>query len=358
MSLSGSNTGSLLPYTAQDLLEEACSRAGIPPEAITGELVEKFFRQLNLFFTSLLNRGIQLWKRQSLILPCYQGRSQMPVPPGYNLVTNVTRRTLSRQIGSSFFTTAGGTAEYAFDDDFDTICTQTSLNGAIGCQFDSETVVTTVGILSGGAGEYAFFFEYSDDGVTYTAVDSGDATFTAAGQWAWFDLDGSPVSGATYWRVRAVGDAVFSAAEIFFGNTPSEVPLGPAWNLDTYANMPNKTQPGQVTNWYQQRNQNAVTLYVWPVPNSGAKYDQLVLWATQYLDQVTAITQSLDLPLRWYEAATAKMAVYVCNTDKQADRSRLPGLMQDAAEQLWLAESEERDPSPTQYDLGLEYYTR
>jgi hypothetical protein len=94
------------------------------------------------------------------------------------------------------------------------------------------------------------------------------------------------------------------------------------------------------------------------VPNQGAKYDQLVLWATQYLDQVSAITQSLDMPPRWYEAATAKMAVYICKTDKQADAKRLQMLMSDAGEALWLAESEERDPSPTNYDLGLQWYTR
>lgn len=355
MSLSGSNTGALRPYTAQNLLEEACGRAGIPPEGITSEIVEKFLDQLNLFFTTFPNRGFQLWKRQFLILPCYQNVSQIPLPPGYNVVTTLNRRTLFRQTGTAF-TTAGGTASYAFDDDFETACTQTSANGAIGAQFGSATVVNTVGVLSGTSGEWDLFFEYSQDGVTYTAVDSNSVIYTAAGEWAWFDLDGGPVAGALYWRVRSVGDVPFSAAEIFFGNTSQEINLG-MWNLDDYSNMPNKTQGGQVTNWYQQRNVSVPTIYVWPTPNQLAKYDTLVVWATQYLDQVTSITQGLDLPARWYDAVTAEMARRCCRSLKEADLKRYPMLESESKEAMWLAQAEERDSAPVNYDLGTAYYT-
>jgi hypothetical protein len=361
MSLSGSNTGALLPYTAQNMLEEACSRAGIPPEGITGEIVFKYLDQLNLVFTSLLNRGIQLWKRQQLILPLYQGVNTVPLPAGYNSVVTLNRRTtmratnISSPANGSPFTTAGGTASLAFDGDFATACTQTAANGSIGFTFNSATVVTQVGILSGSAGTYALFFEYSDDGITYTALDAADVTFTAAGQWVWYDLEGSPQSGAVYWRVRSVGTTPFSAEEIFFGNTPTEINLG-MWNLDDYSNMPNKFQGGQVVNWYQQRNVSAPTLYVWPVPDSTAKYDTLVCWATQYLDQVTEITQGLDLPLRWYDAITAEVAYRLCRTLKEADVKRLPLLKEDRNEALWLAQAEERDPAPVNYDLGTSHY--
>lgn len=355
MSLSGSNTGALLPYTAQDMLEEACSRAGIPPEGITSEIVEKYLTQLNLLFTSLLNRGFQLWKRQQVILPCYMNVNQVPLPAGSNVVTTLNRRTLFRQTGTAF-SDAGGVAALAFDDDFDTICQQTSDNGSIGCAFSSPTTVTTVGILSGVAGEWALFFEYSQDGVTYTPLEAVDVVFTAERQWAWYDLEGGPVAGALFWRVRSVGDTPFAAAEIFFGNTPQEINLG-QWNLDDYSNMPNKAQGGQVTNWYQQRDVSVPILYVWPTPNQTARYDTLIVWVTQYLDQVTRITQGLDLPLRWYDAVTAEMARRLCRTLKEADMKRYPMLANEANEAMWLAQSEERDPAPTNYDLGLQYYT-
>ena len=356
MSLSGSNTGALRPFTAQNLLEEACSRAGIPPEAITSEIVEKSLDQINLLFTSLLNRGIQLWKRQQLLMPCYESVSQIELPPGYNVVTTLNRRTMSRQTDGTAFTSAGGTASYAFDDDFETICTQSTANGSIGMEFDEETVVTTVGILSGTSGEFGIFYEYSDDGVTYTAVDAQTFTFSAAGEWAWYDLDGSPAAGALFWRVRSVGDVPFAAAEIYFGNTPQEINLGP-WNIDDYSNMPNKAQSGPVQNWYQQRNIDGPTLYVWPAPSTAARYDILVMWATQYLDQVSEITQALDLPLRWYDAITAMLARRLCRSLKEADIKRYQMLTAEEQEAVWLATAEERDPAPTNYDFGVYNYT-
>lgn len=355
MALSGDNTGALRPYTALNMLEEACGRAGIHPDAITNELIEKALDQINLLFTSLLNRGFQLWKRQQLILPCYQNVNQVPLPPGYNIVYTLNRRSLFRQTGTAF-TTAGGTASLAFDDDFDTICTQTSANGSIGCQFDEATTVTTVGILSGTSGEFALFFEYSDDGVTYTAADAATVTFSAAGEWAWYDLGESPIAGALYWRVRSVGSVPLAAAEIFFGNTPQEINLGD-WNLDDYSNMPNKSQGGQVQNWYQQRNIDGPVLYVWPTPNENARYDTLVVWATQYLDQVSQVTQGLDMPARWYDAITAMLARRLCRSLREADMKRYDMLVAEEREAVWLAEAEERDPAPVRYDLGLSNYT-
>lgn len=356
MSLSGSNTGALLPYTARNLLEEACSRAGVPPEGITGEIVFKALDQLNLILTHLMNRGIQLWQRQQLIMPCYMGENQIPLPAGVNLVTTLNRRSLTRQDNGTAFTTAGGTASLAFDDDFDTACTQTSNDGSIGMQFSSATQVTTFGLLSGGPGEWSVFFEYSDDGVTYTTLGSASVTFDDEKQWEWFDLQGAPPAGALYWRVRSDGDTPLSLAELYLGNAPSEIMLGP-WNLDDYANMPNKYAQGQVINWYQQRNISAPTLYVWPTPNENARYDTLVMWATSYLDQVSDIMQALPVPQRWYDAITAMMARRLCRSLKEADFSRYDMLLNEEREATWLAEAEERDPAPTRYDLGVANYT-
>lgn len=355
MALSGSNDGTARPYTAQSMLEEACSRAGITPELITSEMVEKALDQMNLIFTHLLNRGFQLWKRQQLILACYQTINQMPLPAGYNIVDTLNRRTLQRQTGTAF-TNAGGTASLAFDDDFDTYCTQTSLNGSIGALFSSATSVTTVGVLSGAAGTWTLYFEWSQDGVTYTTSTSDSVTFAAAKEWYWIDLPSGPPSGALYWRVRSAGSTNFSAAEIFFGNLPSEINLG-QWSLDDYSNMPNKSAGGQVTNWYQQRNRTQPVLYVWPTPDQTAKYDTLVMWATSYLDTVSQITQDLDLPLRWYDAVTAMLARRLCRSLREADLKRYDMLMAEEKEATWLAEAEERDPAPITYDLGLSNYT-
>ena len=176
-----------------------------------------------------------------------------------------------------------------------------------------------MGILFGGAGTFGLFFEYSDDDVTYTAIDS-TSLIAADSQWFWYDLSGAP--SALYWRVRSVSTLdQLSVRELYFGNTPQEIVLGP-WNIDDYTAMPNKTQGGQVLNWYQQRDRDAPYLLVWPVPNDLAKYDLLVMWTHEMLNDVTEVTQSLDVPRRWYDAITAMLARRLCRSLEEGDMAR------------------------------------
>lgn len=358
MPLSGSNTGALRPFTALQLIEEAAKRAGIKPTQLTTEIVETALDEVNLVFEQMLNRGIQLWKRQKMILPCYLNQQQVSLPAGVNLVDKLTRRSLQRQIGAPF-SDGGGNAAYAFDNDLETACTQTSTdptNGlSIGCIFDTATQITTAGVLFDSAAVITnLSFEYSLDGLTdWTALTSVQGT-VAKGQWVWVDLDGAP--SALGWRVRCQSAAYFSATEIFFGNQPQEIPLD-AWNLDEYNSMPSKTTPGRVVNWYQQRNLDNVVLYVWPVPNTQAVYDQLVVWVREYLDTVSAPTQALDVPRRWNDAITAQLARRLCRSLPEADMARYPMLRAEEQEAIELAEGEERDPSNTNIDMGLGAYT-
>lgn len=342
------------PYTAFNLLEEACTRAGIKQELFSSEIVEKALDQLNLMFTSLVNRGIQLWKRQPLILPCYVNVSTVPLPTNVNIVDKLTRRTLMRQVGTPF-TSAGGNPALAFDGDLDTTTTQTVVNGNIGCMFSQPVQITTAGVLFGAPMvTTGIFFEYTLDGVTWQQIGNMYAGTVAAGEWLWVDFQGAP--NALGWRVRVNSVSPFAATEIFFGNTPSEIVLEP-WNLDEYNSMPNKTSPGQVINYYQQRDLVASRLLVWPVPNQAAAFDQLCVWVRENLIAVADINQELDVPRRWYDAVTAMLARRLCRSLPEADFSRYDMLKMEETEAVELAEGEERDPSPTNFDMGLSAYT-
>jgi len=363
---SASNSGALRPYTAREMIEEATSRCGIKPTQLTSEIVEKSLDQLNLMFPALLNRGIQLWKRQRLILPCYENERRINLPPGVNVASKVTRRSLSRYAyGTPFSTDAlgepDGTAAYAFDGDFNTSCNQLRLNGIIGMIFDQAVQVTTLGVKFNIAIELSYFLEYLHvDGVSWITLD-GVTGVTSVGQWVWTDVDGAPASLG--WRVRAVVPlgpsqmpVTMDVQEVYFGHMSSEIPIEP-WNLDEYNSMPSKTSPGRIVNYYQQRDLDAPYLLVWPVPDASAKYDQLICWAQEYLDTVAEPTQALDLPRRWYDAITAELARRLCRSLPEADMSRYPMLKQEEAEAIELAEGEERDNSPTNYDMGLSSYT-
>lgn len=352
MSTSGSNSGALRPFTARELIEEATSRAGIRPAQLSSEIIEKSLDQLNLVFTEMLNRGVQLWRRQRSILPVYMNRAIVPLDPGVNMVAKLTRRSLSRQVGVPF-SNQGGDASLAFDGLLDTACAQTATNGSVGCLFASPIQITTVGVNFSEAMAGAFFYEYTQDGVTWTALDAYSGEI-GAGRWLWRDLDGAPA--ALGWRVRSVAPTFFAPAEIYFGNTPTEIVLGP-WNLDEYNAMPNKTEPGRVVNYYQQRDRDAPVLMVWPVPDQSAMYDQLVVWTYDFIQTVDLATQALDVPRRWYDAITAKLARRLCRSLPEADFGRYDMLRGEELEAVELAEGEERDPSNVNIDLGVGVYT-
>lgn len=355
MSLSGSNSGALRPYTARHVLELALRRAGIPPSKFTDEIVAVAFDEFNVMMDEMLNLGIQLWGRDRIILPLYQNRNEVPCPVGTSLILSVNQRYLSRPDVIEPFSTEGGTAANAFDDDFDTSCVQTAINGAIGAYFATRTQITTVGVLFDNPGAFAIFYEYTlDDGDTWIAADAADITVAAGLQtWFWLDIEGTPPADG--WRVRVVSETPLSAAEVYFGTSPTEIPLG-VWSLDDWNAMTVKNTPGAPWNYYQQRDLDTPLLYVWPMPNEQAKYYQLVAWRRRYLDQVTGMTQTLDVSRRWNEAVTATMARRLCRSLPEADMNRYAMLQAEEATAMALAIGEERDPAPIRYNPGLAVY--
>lgn len=349
-----SGTTAARGYTARAMLEKALNRAGVVPEKITSEIVEQALDEFNIMFDEMPNLGAQLWAREQVILPLYMNQNKVPTPLGTSLILSVNQRYLTRPAVIDPFSTAGGTAAFAFDDDFATACVQTAPNGSIGGYFDSLTQITTVGILFATAGQFGIFLEYTLDAVNWTAADALDATVTD-GQWIWTDIEGAPE--ALGWRIRSVSDDNLAVYELYFGNSPQEIPLGP-WNLDDWNSMVTKTTPGVPWNWYQQRDLDVPVLYIWPMPNDQAKYYQLLCWRRRYLDTVSQLTQTMDLSRRWYNAVTCSLSRRLCVSIREADKKLYSMLLSEEATAMALAAGEERDPSPMRFNPGIDVYTR
>jgi hypothetical protein len=356
MSLSGSNTGALRPFTARQMLELALLRAGIKRQQFSNEIVQTAFDEFNNMLNEMPNLGMQLWARDSVILPLYQSVNEVPCPLGTSVVLTVNQRSLTRPDVIDPFSDNGGTALFAFDDDFLTSCTQSSANGSIGAFFDTPTQITTVGILFDQPGTFAIFYEYTLDSVNWIAADAADITVTPGSQqWFWRDIEGTPPAAG--WRIRSVSDVALSAAELYFGNSPTEIPLG-VWSLDDWNAMTVKNTPGPPYNYYQQRDLDTPVLFVWPMPDDQSKYLQLIAWRRRYLDQLSAMNQTLDISRRWNEAITASMARRLCRSLPEADMNRYQMLSMEENAAMSLAQGEERDPAPMRYNPGLDVYTR
>lgn len=72
-----------------------------------------------------------------------------------------------------------------------------------------------------------------------------------------------------------------------------------------YLQLPNKQSPGSPVNYYVDRQRDAATLYVWPVPQQDTT---LSLDALRVIDDVTDPTQTLDVPSKWLETVYVALA--------------------------------------------------
>ena len=86
--------------------------------------------------------------------------------------------------------------------------------------------------------------------------------------------------------------------------TNSELPLG-RWERGQYVSIPNKASVGIPTAYYFQKNRDAVTMTLWPVP-----YVSTVInfTAARVMADVSALSDTLDVPQEWLECVTYNLA--------------------------------------------------
>jgi hypothetical protein len=196
--------------------------------------------------------------------------------------------------------------------------------------------------------------ERSPDNIVWETIQTENPVATS-GEWTWFDLESSIAT--PYFRVRATtGTLTFE--EIYTGNTPTEIPLA-RMNRDDYTNLPNKyfQSNRSLQYWYDRVIPNPV-MHLWPVPNSGADYSQLVLWVQRYIMDVGTMTQELEVPQRWYEAIVSMLAAKMAMEIVEVEVGMIGMLDAKAQQALYTAQAEERDNSPMTIAPNIAMYTR
>jgi hypothetical protein len=325
-----SNTVSQTVFDTRRVIDNAARRCKLTAQQISAEHIDIANDQLFLLLSDLSNRGIQLWCIEKQIYPLYNGLGDLTLDTGTLDVLNSNLRTLQEVTGTNV----------------DTSTTRT-------VTFTTETFVTTVGIYWTAAA-VPVALERSDDGVTWTTVQTETTTATA-GQWTWFDLESSVAT--EYFRVRAT-TGTLSFSQIYLANTPTEIPLA-RLNRDDYTSLPNKTfqsnRPLQF--WFDRQVQQPV-MHLWPVPNEEAEVYQIVVWRQRYIMDVGSMTQEIEVPQRWYEAIVAMLAARLALEYIEVDPSMISVLDAKAKESLYFAQQEERDNSPMIILPNIAMYTR
>lgn len=348
-----SGTISQTTFQTRKVIDHAVRYCKLTPQQFAAEQLEVARDQLWLLLSGLANRGIQLWCVERKLVPVYEGRAQISALTGTVDVLNANFRLLTRLSGA-YSSTAGGTVTSAFDDDFDTILTQSSSAGSVVADWTTETAVTTVGYLPGSSSTLGLAFERSDDATTWTTVTTVAAQAFTDNVWEWFDLDTSVA--ARYFRVRATSGTI-SAREIFIGNTPQAVPMS-RLNRDDYTAFTNRSFGGKPLQYWFDRQRDAPIFNIWPVTDLGNRYGQIEMWRKRYIMDVGTLPQTLDIPQRWYEAVVLQLASRLAAMLPEVPDERMINLTALADRRLREAEDEERDNSPIKWAPKIGVYTR
>lgn len=357
-----SGTVSQTQFPTRKVIDHAFRRCRLPTQLVTSEHLQIAQDVLYLLMSELVNDGIPLWCVEKILLPLYEGTSEVTCPDGTVDTLNLQLRQLQRLTGTT--TASEGTPDNATDGDVDTSCTQAAAGGNITIEFDGETNITNLGILPNATGTWNISIQTSTDGVSYTNVYT-NATFAAVnGEWQWIDLfatddvqQGTAINAITYVRLLATAPTVLDVREFYVANNPSEIPMARI-NKDDYQNLPNKVMQGRpVQFWFDMQRDNPI-LRIWPAVQLQYTFYQLVLTRKRYLMDVGTLTETLDIPQRWFEAVVAELASRLAMEIQEVDPQLIPTLQIAADRAHRKAWTGEEDSSPVYFRVNLSPYTK
>jgi len=349
-----SNDLTVTQYEVVTLLEMACRRCGKLPGSLSAEETQIARLELSMMLNTLVNEGIPLWTIDKQIYGLNLNQNILQFANDTVDLINVLYRFNNLPSGGIAASSAGGTADNAFDQNLDTACIQSAPNGNISYNFLTDTTIVTVGLLPHATGTLNPVYEYSVDGITWVEVISAasEASTYTAGQWYWQDIT-APQTGQ-YFRVRETSGGTLDVTELVFGTAANEIILSRI-NRDDYQNLPFKNQIGRPLQFWFDR-QIIPQAWIWPA--SQYSFNSVVVWRRRILQNVGSFVNSLEFPNRWLDSIINTLAARLIYILPGVDFSRVSALEQKAAASRQLAWGEERDNSEFFIAPMLGGYTR
>jgi len=325
-----SGTISTTTFNTQRVIDTAVRRCRIPVQAITSEMQQYAKDALYLILSDLANYKTPSWCIEKQLYPFYLNQPIVTLDLGTVEVLNANYRT-TLQISGTVVSSAN---QYKV-------------------QFDGQTQVATIGIKwSANVTAIPLTFQVSDDNITWTTVGTEIVTATA-GTKNWFDIS-QPLA---YYFFRITSTSTITYSDIYLGNTPTEIPFG-VLNRDAYVNQSNKIFAGRPTTYWLKRDRLRPEMYLWPAPNETAETAQLVIWRHRNVMDVGTLTQEVEVPQRWLEAITARLAAKMAMETPSVDAGLIPMLQQMAQVAQQAAWDGDNDGSSTYIQPWIAPYTK
>ena len=350
-----SGTLSQTVFSTRKVIDRAFGRCRLSPQQITSEYISIANDLLYLTLSTLCSKGLALWAVQKLILPIYEAVQSVPLPLGAVDLLNCNLRTSNRLTGIN--TASSGIADNAFDGDLTTLCTQTAPGGNITVQFPSTTQPTCFGFFSTVFGIWDIEFQISTDGIVWVPVYTNHELEVNPGTWFWVDAEGVPQNKVLYARLQAGPATTLNIAEFVVQDVLQEIPLAKI-NRDDYANLPDKWFPGRPTQFWFDKQIDQAIITLWPAPQLQFTFSQIICYVQNYIQDVGSMTQSLQIPQRWFLPIVCELARQLAYEIPEVAPGTADTLALEAQQQLNVAWGSETDGSPTYLRPRLWSYTR
>lgn len=314
-------------FATNKVLEHALRRCKIKPALQTPEVVETAKESLFLLLTSLSARGLNLWCVDKTLLGIEAGRSVYTTPPGTLDVLNIV---FSQPTLASGTESAGANALTLTLADASTVV-------RLGVRCSTVTASSTLTLEA-------------YDGA-WSTLKTATKTDWAADTWYWFDIDPS----ATGTAFRATFSAAATVSDLEAATAVRDLPMT-QFNRDTWAAMPNKTQTARVPNSYFLEKKLVPEFSPWPVPNTDT--DHFTLYIHRQVQDIGTLTNTLEIPMRWYNSIVWQLAALLCFELDMVDPAVGPGVVQMANAALVEIEHAETDGASFNVAPNIAVYTK
>jgi len=327
---------------SEQIITDAYERIGIIPDALTDQQITTAQRSLNFILTSWINRGLNLWSIGQSMLALVQNQSTYDLPDDCIDILEATNRTSTRNLGGTPFSSNGGIAANAFDGNPNTACTQNAPDGYISYSWGlARYAISMVGVQSNETLTYDLGFEYSSDGVNWFPAGGNAPQVYMAGVIVWIVV-AVPVP-ASYFRVQEVGGATLNIQELYFNTTVRDTIIT-RQSRSEYVSIPNKSQTGQPTSFYVDRQIQPV-VNIWPTPT--AQYNNIYFTYTAISQDIGSMTDSPPVPSRFLESLCAALAFMLGVKNPQTvdlNKVQILGALADKEYKFAAEEDTERVP--------------
>lgn len=327
-----------------EVIEDAFERIGLKSQTLETQKKNAAQRTINFILSTWPNRGLNLWTVQQGNLALNPNQSSYTLPNNLIAIMEATTRTSVRNLGGTPFSSAGGNAANAFDNNPQTACTQTAPNGYISYNWgQAQYAIGMVGIQSNATLNYSLVAEYSFDNVTwYQAVSIPTQSYPQS-KLLWFIVS-IPVS-ANLFRVRETGGATLNIQELYFNSMLNDT-IMTAISRAEYVAIPNKSTVGRPSQFYIDRQINPV-LYLWPTPNN--LYNNMYYTYTTFMQDIGNYQNIAQIPQRFLDplcAETAFMLALKYRVELNIPTEIIQLLKMEAQESFRAAAKEDRERVP------------